>query len=168
MGDPRRFHHMANLVAEYVPPSVDIVDVASGKGYLRAALHQLGYRKVESWDRRPRCAGGRGYRYGLFQWDTAPRSYGAVVAMHPDGGTDHAIVYAAERGVVGLICPCCVCPSAETYWGRHAYHAWCDHLETLAIRRGAMVEWRTLPISGRNRVMVVTPVSRGASPDRTE
>jgi hypothetical protein len=126
-----------------------------GQGYLRAALHQLGYRHVESWDKRPRCAGGRGYRYGYFEWNTAPRSYDAVVAMHPDGGTDHAVLYACHRAVLGLICPCCITPSAETYWGQHAYSAWCDHLERLARDRGAWTRWEALPISGRNRVLIL-------------
>ena len=164
MGDPRRFHHMAGLVEQIVPASSRIADVASGKGYLRAALHQRGYRRVESWDRRPRCAGGRGYRYGYFDWRSAPRDYDAVIAMHPDGGTDHALLYAGERGVPGLVCPCCITPSAATYWGKHSYLDWCDHLESLVVSHGGRAQWIALPIMGRNRVLLVngSPAETGA------
>ena len=146
---------MARLIQETVSPETKIADVASGKGYLRAALHQLGYRHIESWDRRQRCAGGRSYRYGYFQWDQAPRNYGAVIAMHPDEGTDHAVLYAAERRVPGAICPCCIKPSAVSYWGQYSYGAWCAHLESLAVTRGASVAWKRLPITGRSLVMLV-------------
>lgn len=146
MGDPRRFHYMADLVARAIPTDAVIADVAAGKGYLRAALYERGYRRVTSWDKVRRCATPRsGYRYGHFNYLSAPL-YEAVVAMHPDGGTDHALLYALERGVPGLICPCCITPSAVAYFGVHRYDDWCAHLDRLA---AGAARWTSLPISGR-------------------
>ena len=157
MGDPRRFNAFAKLVRRHLPLEARLADVAGGKGYLQAALRELGYRDVVSWDRRKRCATGRaGYRYGWFDHRSAP-AYDAVVAMHPDEGTDHAIVYAAERRVPALICPCCIRPSATTYWGDGNYPDWCRHLETVARKGRLTVQWTQLPIVGRNDVMILRP-----------
>lgn len=160
MGDKRRFDEFAKLISGLIPKNAVIADVASGKGYLQAALRQLGYSDVTSWDKRRKNASNRrGYRYGLFQWDKAPK-YDAIVAMHPDEGTDHAILYAAKHGVPAIICPCCIKPSAEVYWGRHAFADWAAHLEGLALRLNCRVRWADLPISGRNRVLIVNGYHR--------
>lgn len=157
MGDARRFDTFAKLIAKNIPVTADIADVAGGKGYLQAALRQRGYKKVTSWDKRKRCATGRaGYRYGWFDHRTAP-AYDAVVAMHPDEGTDEAIVYACKHRVPALVCPCCIKPSAEVYWGDGNYKDWCAHLTRLAVRGGMDVTWTTLPIQGRNDVMILRP-----------
>lgn len=155
MGDPRRFHVFAKLVLEYIPPAASVADVAGGKGYLQAAMRQNGYERVVSWDRRPRYATRRsGYRYGWFDHRNAPE-YDAVVAMHPDEGTDHAIMYAVERGVTALVCPCCIRPHATSYWGDGNYPGWCSHLQALAEKGGATTEWRKLKMIGRNDVLVI-------------
>lgn len=157
MGDPRRFDTFAKLVAKHVPPTASVADVAGGKGYLQAALRQLGYRSVVSWDRRRRCATGRsGYRYGYFDHRSAP-DYDAVVAMHPDEGTDQAIVYAVERRRPALVCPCCVKPSATVYWGDGNYRDWCLHLAHVAERGKMDVTWTALPIIGRSTVLILKP-----------
>lgn len=157
MGDSRRFDLFARVVARNVGTSARVADVAGGKGHLQAALRQLGFSDVTSWDRRPRYAGNRrGYRYGYFDHSTAPE-YDAVVAMHPDEGTDHALLYAAERRVPAVICPCCVRPSAAAYAGPGKYHAWVAHLVRLAERGGLAVTATTLPMSGRNDVLILKP-----------
>jgi hypothetical protein len=155
MGDPRRFHLFAKMVQEYVPSTFRIADVAGGKGYLQSALRQLGYTSIVSWDRRPRYAVGRsGYRYGWFDHRSAPE-YDAIVAMHPDEGTDHAIMYAVERGVIAIVCPCCTRPHAVPYWGDANYAGWREHLWSLASRGVRRPEWRRLKMNGRNDVLIV-------------
>lgn len=157
MGDSRRFHEFVKVIRRIIPIDSNVADVAGGKGYLQAAMRQLGYDNVTSWDKRKKYASNRrGYRYGWFEWDTAPE-YDAVVAMHPDEGTDHAILYAARHRVPAIVCPCCVKPSGEVYCGAHEFRAWCEHLERLATQRGCDVKWTALPINGRNLVMIVTP-----------
>ncbi len=155
MGDKTRFCKFALMVQQYIPLEARVVDVAGGKGYLQMALRQLGYRDVTSWDKRKKYSRGRGYRYGWFSWN-CQEPYDAVVAMHPDEGTDHALIYAARRGVPALVCPCCIRPSAENFWGQHKYGAWCQHLEKLVTDRGGGVSWLKLGMSGRNDVMLVT------------
>ena len=157
MGDPRRFDAFAKLIERHVHVSASVADVAGGKGYLQSAMRQRGYRSIVSWDKRKRCATGRaGYRYGWFDHRTAP-AYDAVVAMHPDEGTDHAILYAIEHGVTALVCPCCIKPHATTYWGDGNYRDWCRHLSGLAARGKRRPVWTTLPIVGRSDVLIVNP-----------
>lgn len=157
MGDARRFHLFAELVASKLPPSMRIADVASGKGYLRSSLYERGYRNVVSWDKRIQNAKTKpDRRWGYFDWRTDD-SYDAVIGMHPDGGTDHLVLYAAKHRVPAIICPCCVRPSAEVFWGAHSYSTWCDHLENLARDRGMLTKWHTLPMVGRNAVLELLP-----------
>jgi hypothetical protein len=158
VGDPRRFDAFAALIAERITPEARIVDVAGGKGYLQAALRQRGYRNVTSWDKRKKYASNtRGYRYGWFTHDT-PDSYDVVVAMHPDGGTDHAICYAARNKVPALVVPCCAIGGAVAYGGaKCGYESWIEHLERLARERGLGVEREVLPIVGRRLVLVCRP-----------
>jgi hypothetical protein len=158
MGDPRRFDLFAKLIAKHIPTSARIADVASGSGALQAALRQKGFRNVVSWDKRKRNAKTRaGYRYGYFNYENAPRDYDAVVAMHPDEATDHVILYAVKHRIPAIVCPCCVKPSACAYWGDHNEHPWVEHLRQLA-RKGRMEVTETmLPMSGRNRVLIMEP-----------
>lgn len=159
MGDRRRFDLFGGLVARNLRPEMSIADVAAGKGALRANLYQRGFWNVTSWDKRKRRARGKaGYRYGYFDHRSAP-AYDAVVAMHPDGGTDEAIVYAGERRVPAIVCPCCVVPSAATYWGSHgSYEQWMRHLISLAERHRLDVAETVLPMMGRNRVLILRPL----------
>lgn len=159
MGDSRRFHVFGALIARNLDPAMRIADVAAGKGYLRANLHERGFRHVESWDRRPREAKQRsGYRYAWFDFRTAPHEYDAVVAMHPDEGTDHAILYAGIRRVPAIICPCCARGSAVSYWGaRGDYAEWMKHLVALAQTHQLDVTHTALPMTGRNEVLILRP-----------
>ena len=156
MGDTRRFHLLAQLALKHIPLGANVVDIAGGKGYLQAALRQAGYTQVTSWDKRPKYANSRRrlYRYGYFDWQRAP-NYGAVVAMHPDEGTDHAVLYAASRGLPGLICPCCIKPDAVAFWQNYKFDLWCRHLEGLALRYERQVIWTRLPMNGRSEVMII-------------
>lgn len=159
MGDSRRFHFFAKLIERNLSNDINIADVAGGKGYLQAALRQLGYTQVTSWDKRNKYANSsikRSYRYGYFDYKTAPE-YDAVVAMHPDEGTDHCIMYAGLHRVPSIICPCCVKPSAVTFWGRHDYHTWIKHLLNLCEQQKLKVTPANLPITGRNDVLIIRP-----------
>ena len=170
MGDPARFRLFADLIAREFPDrSAPIADVAGGKGYLKAALYQQGYRHVTCWDVRRRLAKGRpGQRYQRFDHANAPRGYRLVVAMHPDEATDHVILYAAKHRVPAVVCPCCVKPSAAPYdgssqarpWngrGGDDWPHWNRHLAELARKGGLRVTTETLPMDGRNVVLVARP-----------
>lgn len=154
MGDPRRFDTFARLISSVLLPDMRIADVAGGKGYLQAALRERGFSDVVTWDRRrSRCA-ARTMRFDWFTHDTRER-YDAVVAMHPDEGTDHALLYAIKHRIPAIICPCCVKPSALEYWDRYTFRPWCRHLESYALNHGCSIEWTRLGISGRNDVMII-------------
>lgn len=158
MGDPRRFHLFADFISKYLPKETHIADVASGKGYLKAALRQIGYRDVTCWDRRKKNGKLRqDYRYGYFLHNM-PVSYQAVVAMHPDEATDHCILYAAKHRVPAIICPCCAKPSASQFVGSIGNHdRWIQYLVALARKGKLKVEEGELSMYGRNRVLVCYP-----------
>jgi hypothetical protein len=158
MGDRRRFDVFGALVARNLSPYMRIADIASGKGYLRSNLYERGFTNITCWDKRRGNAKGRkGFRYAYFDHRTAP-DYDAVIAMHPDGGTDEAIVYAGERRVTAIVCPCCVVPSAAVFWGnRGSYEDWMKHLVCLATRHRLVVTETALPMTGRNRVLILRP-----------
>ena len=166
MGDARRFALFADVIAANFPDrSVETADVAAGKGYLRAALYERGFRNVTSWDKRPRQAKPRsGYRYGWFDHRSAPRGYRLVVGMHPDEGTDEIIAYAAKHRVPFCVCPCCVKPRASAYWGAKTFAPWVDHLVRFAQDNGMDVSEAGLPMTGRNLVLIGRPSSRAPEP----
>ncbi len=121
MGDHRRFDIFSNHIVENLPTSnIRIVDVAGGKGHLRQALFEKGFSDVTTWDKRNKRVQGN-QRFEYFNWETAPE-YDILVAMHPDEGTDHSILYAAKWGIDAFICPCCAKGSAVTYWGYNCRH----------------------------------------------
>lgn len=154
MGDARRFDLFAKMVATQFPCYLErnIADVAGGKGYLQAALRQIGFRHVKSWDKRRGKAHRQAfYRYGHFHWKLAP-DYDLVVAMHPDEATDHVVMYSASRHIPAIICPCCIKPDASTFWNG-TYREWCQHLDKLA--SGMRTQWLTLPMQGRNDVLIM-------------
>lgn len=160
MGDKRRFSAFAELIREHIPQQSRLVDVAGGKGYMQAALRALGFDNILTFDKRRRLAKPHRqhmYRYAWFSYNQK-EDFDAVIAMHPDQGTDHAILYAVKRDVPFLVCPCCVLPSASCYWGsRSNYAKWLDHLESLAIATH-VIERVTLPIDGRAVVLVGRPI----------
>ena len=160
MGDARRFSLFADLCSRNLRKAMRVADVAGGKGHLQAALRELGFSDVTSWDRVKKYAGNRrGYRWGLFDYREAP-DYDAVVAMHPDGGTDHAVMYGVERRVPVVVCPCCAIPSASNYWGPKRHQDWVEHLVGLGKRGGMRVTRTSLPMRGRSEVLIMVPERR--------
>jgi len=160
MGDTRRFDLFADLITSQVPgaSSLEIADVAGGKGYLRAALHQRGIRRVTTWDKRRSMPAHRpGYRRAWFDYKSAPDDYGLVVGMHPDEGTDHIVMYAALHRIPFVVCPCCVKPSAAQFSGQRDYRVWCSHLAALARGLGMRVDEFSLRMHGCSTVFVGRP-----------
>lgn len=147
MGDVRRFDLFAKVIAKGINKEARIADVAGGKGYLQLALKERGFRDITTWDKRSRAK--IKIRYDYFRHDIE-EDYDAVVALHPDEGTDHAILYAKKRGIPAIICPCCVKPSAVPYWGSRNYSQWLDHL----VKLNPNVIFDKLKMNGRNDVLI--------------
>lgn len=163
MGDPKRFSRFAELIEKAHPiRDVRIADVAGGKGHLQAALRGLGYEDIVSFDKRPRMAKQhrqRYYRYEWFSFNRHRKEFGLVAAMHPDQGTDHSVLYAVNNRVPFVVCPCCILPSATSFWHRKDFGQWVKHLEVLAAETHD-VRRVELPISGKNLCLVGTPKPR--------
>ena len=158
MGDSRRFWTFAELITKHLDPKMHIADIAGGKGQLRAALFRHHFPYVVTWDKRKTQAKGRrGDVYGWFDWKTAPKSYDAVIGMHPDEATDHILCYAIQYRVPALICPCCIMPSALPYDGIRKWWKWNDHLRRIAEKGNMKTQWVQLPIEGSNRVLICQP-----------
>lgn len=163
MGDSRRFDLFSKLAERHLNKESHIVDVACGKGYLQAAMRQIGFKHITSWDKRKRTSKNRkGYRYGYFDY-RCKDMYDGVVAMHPDEGTDHAILYAGIHQVPALVCPCCIKPHAVPFWDRHNFHNWVIHLKQLANKHSLFVQESVLRMNGKNLVLIFKPRSRKCS-----
>lgn len=161
MGDKRRFARFAELIAQEVPDRQSrLADVACGKGYLQMALRQLGYTNVVSFDKRKGLAKPHRqafYRHEWFSFNKHRKEFAAVVALHPDQGTDHSILYAVNNTVPFLVCPCCLLPSASAFHPpRHSFAAWVQHLTGLASPTHQVRE-HYLNLQGRNLVLVGHP-----------
>ena len=160
MGDKRRFDLFADLVEKHLNKDMNIVDVASGKGKLQAALRRRGFQNVISLDKcRKTRQNRRGYKYTYFNWECKEK-YDAVVAMHPDEATDHAVLYAIKHRVPALICPCCVKNDAAPYRDRPMFKNWVAHLERLAVKGMMNVCKVMLAMKGKNLVLILTPGKR--------
>lgn len=137
-----------------------IADVASGNGGLHRALRHIGYKRIESWDKRPRNQRCKGIElFGLFDWEKVVRQnkkYDAVIGMHPDQATDHIILYAVARKIPFLVCPCCIKPSATTY-KPNSYHKWVEYLTCIAESGNMRVAQSYLSIRGCNIVLSGVP-----------
>lgn len=161
MGDSRRFDLFAELIARNFPQAREfpVADVAAGKGHLRAALWERGFRRVTCWDRQHKMAKARpGQRFQLFDYRHAPPDYVLAVGMHPDEASDHVVLWAARHRRPFILCPCCIKPSASTYWGsRSSHRSWNDHLARLAVSAGMTVTETCLQMKGRNVVMIGRP-----------
>lgn len=168
MGDTRRFLEFARLIGgQFTRRDFNVADIAGGRGSLRAALRNEGFGRITTFDPRQyagrdkprparvrRCDPGQSHMLRLFDYRREP-GYNLVVAMHPDGGTDHAVMYASTHQVPAVICPCCIMPSAAPYTGRQLPEQWRRHLVQLA--KGMTHRWVTLPIKGANEVLILTP-----------
>lgn len=158
MGDQRRFDLFAKLAKKHFDREMKIVDVAGGKGYLQLAMREQGFSSITTWDVRSSCTRPKiyDYRYQYFDYQTK-EDYQGVIAMHPDEGTDHALLYAVTRKVPALISPCCIKPHAVTFWGKHKYDLWCQHLEKLVTDNNCYYKWTRLRMSGRNDALIIKP-----------
>jgi len=157
MGDSRRFDLFAKVIRNNFP--VDrysiVADVAGGKGYLQTALRSYGY-EVITFDQRRKKQNKPGkfkYQYRWFN-STVNKEFDLLVGMHPDEATDVIIIEAARRNVPFVICPCCVKPCAEIYWGKHSYLDWIVHLKKLARRHGFSITESILKMNGKNIVLI--------------
>ncbi len=158
MGDSRRFDLFAKYIEKHIHKDCKIADAASGKGYLQAALRQLGYKHITSWDKRPKNAKNRiGYRYGHFSWELDER-YDCILGMHPDTATDHIIQYAIKNRVMCIVCPCCTKPSAFPFWGPYKYSEWLNHLKRTAEKGNMEVEETSLKMTGSRIVLFIKPI----------
>ncbi len=155
MGDSRRFHLFAQVAKRNLKTSLKIVDVAGGQGHLRLALKEMGFNNVETWDKRHNKIPGK-QRYQYFTHNVK-ENYEAVVAMHPDEATDHAIIYAGKHKIPAIVCPCCVKPDAEPFWDNHNSANWMKHLISLAHKYGLKVQQTFLPMRGKNEVLILKP-----------
>jgi hypothetical protein len=156
MGDTRRFSLMADLIARNINTrALRIADVAGGKGYLQSELRRRGFENVLTFDS---CKGTPihrpfNYRRQLFL-HTIEEKFDAIVAMHPDGGTDHAILYASKHKIPFFVCPCCIIPSATKFSGPSNSHSWINHLIRLAERYKVDVQEIQLKMQGCNMVLM--------------
>jgi hypothetical protein len=158
MGDSHRFDLFAKMVSNNFPNrQARIVDVAGGKGFLKQALIQLGYKNVITMDKNRKAAKkqSKDYKYGYFSHTTHER-FDCVCAMHPDEATDHAILYAVTHKVPAFVCPCCIKPDAVLFNQNHKFNNWVDHLKKLA--KGMDVQELYLRMSGRNLVLKLMPI----------
>lgn len=155
MGDPRRFHMMAEAVAEIWPDqNIRYADIAAGKGYLRSALYQLGYQNGICFDKRPNKAGRKHYQYRYFDRHVR-NEFDLLLGMHPDEATDIIITEAARRQIPFVIVPCCAYPTVSTFWGsQRDYKGWMHHIACYAERLGFDLKEQHLRISGRNTMLI--------------
>lgn len=162
MGDPARFERFAEFIARNVTDRrARIADVAAGKGALTFALLRHGFSHVVPFEPEPR-RGGQVTRLGMrvecFEPSFA-RDFDVLVGMHPDEATDCILCAAAEHGTLAIVRPCCPKPSAWPYagarrWDTSSFDAWETHLVQASTERGLSVWETSLPIRGRNHVLV--------------
>ena len=160
MGDKRRFDLFARFVAGLVPPgermAMRVADVAAGKGALSWALREHGFLNIVPFEPKPR-RGGQVRRLGMQVRDFTSKladGFDLIVGMHPDGATDHILEGAARTGALVAISPCCVRPSAWTYWGNGLSHKeWHEHLVSQSAKRGLDLEQGRLKMNGANAIM---------------
>ena len=146
MADKRRFElFAAAIVSHFDAPR--IFDVAGGMGRLNAALIALG-RKAVTFDRRHKHLDVE-YVLRDFSLDE-PCVCDLVVGMHPDGATRVIIEYAALHRIPFAVVPCCADNGMS-------YKPWVRHLIELAASCGFDVEEVSLPMEGRNRVVLGRP-----------
>jgi hypothetical protein len=157
MGDSRRFDLFAKLISKHISKSSIIADVAGGQGYLQLALKDLGYKDITTFDKRKHHVNKINQVYKYFDYRTE-KGFSAVVAMHPDEGTDHALMYAINNRVPAVICPCCVKPHATILHSSHNFTNWKRHLTSLAEKSNMEVIWTVLkPMTGKREVMIIKP-----------
>jgi hypothetical protein len=158
MGDSHRFTLFAKMIRNNFPNlNARIADVAGGKGYLKEALHELGYTNIITIDKNKRAAKKQkhiNYKYGYFSYNMSEH-FDCVCALHPDEATDHAILYAVNHRIPAFVCPCCIKPDASTFFGQHDFSNWINHLKKLA--KGMDIQELYLKMGGKNLVLKLRP-----------
>jgi len=157
MGDSQRFSIFAKFIASTIPKHYRIADVASGGGYLQQELRKLGFNNVTSWDTRHEKDRIRNQTYvrKLFDYrKVSPKHYDAIIGLHPDGATDHIVMWASIYKKLCVVCPCCNIPSAVPF--RDTPSNWINHLKNLAKRNNRSVTETTLNnLHGKNVVLII-------------
>jgi len=157
MGDSRRFDVFAKWIKKNFPNVENIADVAGGKGYLSLALKEQGFNVVCYEPKKRRENVSRiNVKRRLFN-DKVKEDFDLLVGMHPDEATDVIITEAVKREIPFAVVPCCVKPCAITYWGKHTYQHWLNHLTREAEKRSYEVMKGQLKMSGKNIVLAGRP-----------
>ncbi len=146
MADKLRFEVFARFLVERFG-ACRIYDVAGGLGRLNQELTRLGCR-VTTFDSRRKHL-DVDYDEREFTLDV-PCACDLVVGLHPDAATRPIIEYAGRHRVPFAVVPCCSDNSMS-------YKPWMRHLVALAEALDLQVEDVTLPLTGRNRVIVGRP-----------
>jgi hypothetical protein len=81
-----------------------------------------------------------------FDYKIDSTKFDLVVAVHPDGATDHAIL----SDLPGIIVPCCPIPSAVKW--EFKKDGWIKHLKSLTSRT---VTEKQLPFRGANIALII-------------
>jgi hypothetical protein len=155
MGDKHRFEVFAKFVANILPKNYRIADIASGGGCLQYELRKLGFLMVTSWDNRhiKNRLPNQTYVRKYFDYTrVSPKHYDAIIGLHPDGATDHIVLWAATYGKKAIVVPCCAIPSASNFNGGE----WISHLKQLVKNKQRKVIEQTLKIKGKNTVLIIT------------
>lgn len=156
MGDKNRFRELAKLVSqEYPNRDLKIIDVAGGKGKLKAELYLLGYTNVTTMDKRKKNTTQRiGFSYKHFESAIEPAGWELILGMHPDEASEEIIDYCGKnRNCAYILCPCCIRPTIS-YFNGVDYQQWYNHLWSFSISRGIPTVARVLPITGRNWLLL--------------
>jgi len=148
VGDLRRFDLFADLVISRFPAIRTVYDVAGGMGKLNVALSTRGL-EVTTFDRRWKRAEVH-YAERLFTM-AEPCGCDLLVGMHPDGATRIIVEYAAKHRRPFAIVPCCADNGMS-------YKPWVRHLAELGRSLGLEVAETDLPMRGRARVLIGTPL----------
>jgi len=155
MGDLKRFDLFSKLISDYIPKDNRIADISGGKGYLQLAMRQIGFNNITTYDKQYKKKNPKLiYRYQFFNYKTTD-TFETIVAMHPDEGTDHALMYALIHYIPAILCPCCVKPSALLFNESYKFNNWCNHLTRIADKYNRKTEWITLKMNGRNKVLIM-------------
>lgn len=151
MGDKRRFQVTVDLFSSiFKNKNLKIADIAGGKGYLRLALLEKGYKHVTTFDpliRKERVKKGI-YIPRKFNYKLHSKDFDLIIALHPDEATDHAVF----THLPGLIVPCCIKPSVVSFNKKYTFKNWLDHLSSLIIRN---YEVKKLGFDGRNTGLII-------------
>lgn len=148
MADKRRFSLFAALLKERFPHARRAFDVAGGMGALNLELEKLGVETTTFDSRRKRLPVRFAERRFTLE---EPCACDLVVGMHPDGATRLIVEYAARHRIPFSVVPCCSDDGSP-------YKTWMKSLEALARGLGLAVEEAVLPMDGRARALIGTPV----------